>query len=277
MQGAGCSVRGAKPERTITIFTLLNNSNSNDMIITEEQKRESTAFFKEAIDILAESGARFMIGGAFAVFQHSGIYRNTKDLDVFCKYSDYSKILKAFKARGFQTELTDVRWLAKIFRGEYFIDLIFDTTNNICKVDDSWFENSSKGIFEGLEVLFLAPEELIWLKTYVQNRERFDGADVHHLILKTGKSLDWKRLLGRLDQHWHLLLAELILFQFIYPSDYQEIVPKWLFDELIARANEQYDLPGTGEKICRGPLIDQTQYAIDIKQWDYKAFTITTI
>jgi hypothetical protein len=173
--------------------------------------------------------------------------------------------------------LTDVRWLAKIFHGDYFIDLIFDTTNNICKVDDTWFVNSTKGVFEGIEVRFLAPEELIWLKSYVQNRERFDGADVNHLFLKTGKSLDWKRLLDRLDQHWHILLAELILFQFIYPSDYQDIIPKWLFDELIARAKEQYDIAGTGEKVCRGPIIDQTQYAIDIKQWDYKAFTITTI
>jgi hypothetical protein len=247
------------------------------MIITEEQKRESTVFFKEAIEILSESGANFLIGGAFAVFQHAGIFRNTKDLDVFCKHSEYPKILKAFKAKGFQTELTDVRWLAKILKGEYFIDLIFDTTNNICKVDESWFNHSTKGIFEGIEVRYLAPEELIWIKSYVQNRERFDGADVNHILLKTGKTLDWKRLLDRLDQHWHILLAELIMFQFVYPSDYQEIVPKWLFDELIARANEQYELPATGDKICRGPIIDQTQYAIDIKQWNYKAFTITTI
>jgi hypothetical protein len=247
------------------------------MIITDEQKKESAAFFKEAIEILDGSGANYLIGGAFAVFQHTGIYRNTKDLDVFCKHSEYPKILKAFKAKGFETELTDVRWLAKIRKDEYFIDVIFDTTNNICKVDDSWFQFATKGIFEGKEVKFLAAEELIWLKTYVQNRERFDGADVHHLILKTGKTLDWRRLLDRLDQHWHLLMAELIIFQFIYPSEYQEIVPKWLFDELITRANEQYDLPPTEEKVCRGPIIDQTQYAIDIKQWDYKAFTITTI
>jgi hypothetical protein len=247
------------------------------MIITEEQKKESTAFFKEAIEILSESRANYLIGGAFAVFQHSGIFRNTKDLDVFCKHSEYPKILKAFRSKGFETELTDVRWLAKIIRGDYFIDVIFDTTNNICKVDDSWFSNSTKGVFEGLETMFLAPEELIWLKIYVQNRERFDGADVNHLILKTGKNLDWTRLLDRLDQHWHLLLAQIIIFQFVYPSEYQDIIPKWLYDELISRANEQYDLPGKGEKICRGPLIDQTQYAIDIKQWNYKAFTITTI
>lgn len=247
------------------------------MIITEEQKRDSQAFFKEALEILTAINASFLIGGAFAVFQHSGIYRNTKDLDVFCRYSEFPKILKSFKDNGFEVELTDPRWLAKIIRGEYYIDLIFDTTNNICKVDDTWFQFATKGVFENVDVLFLAPEELIWLKIYVQNRERFDGADINHIILKSGKLLNWKRLLDRLDQHWHLLLAQLIIFQFIYPSDYHDIIPKWLFDELISRAVDQYDLPRSEEKICRGPLLDQTQYAIDIRQWNYKALTITTI
>jgi hypothetical protein len=119
-------------------------------------------------------------------------------------------------------------------------------------------------------------EELIWCKLYVQNRERFDGADVNHIILKWGKKLDWNRLLFRMDQHWHLLLAQLIIFQFVYPSDYREIVPKWLFDELMSRAHMQYELPSSVEKVCRGPVIDQTQYATDIKDWDYKVSTIKT-
>lgn len=256
---------------------LLLISNINQMIITDEQKRESTAFFKEALEILSESKANYLIGGAFAVFQHAGIYRNTKDLDVFCKHSEYPKILKSFAAKGFKVELTDIRWLAKIRKGEYFIDVIFDTVNNICKVDDSWFKYATKGEYEGMEVKFLAPEELIWLKSYVQNRERFDGAYINHIILKAGKNMDWKRLLDRLDQHWHILLAQILIFQFVYPADYHDIIPKWLFDELISRSNEQYDLPESGEKVCRGPLIDQTQYAVDIKQWDYKVVTITTI
>ena len=31
------------------------------------------------------------------------------------------------------------------------------------------------------------------------------------------------------------------------------------------------------EKVCRGPLVDQTQYSIDVKEWNYKAMTIKTI
>ncbi|MDB5191257.1 MAG: hypothetical protein JWQ96_820 [Segetibacter sp.] len=246
------------------------------MVVTEEQKREAHAFYKEAIQLLHESGTNFMLGGAFAMFHYTGIYRDTKDLDVFCKPSEYPKILKFFAEKGFATELTDARWLAKVFKGEYFIDIIFDTVNNICTVDDSWYDNATTAEFVGEAVKMLPAEELIWCKIYVQNRERYDGADVNHIILKWGKNLDWKRILFRLDAHWHLLLSQLIMFQFVYPSEYHEIIPKWLFDELMGRAQEQYDLPSAVERVCRGPVIDQTQYSIDIKEWDYKVSTIKT-
>lgn len=247
------------------------------MIVTDEQRKESMAFYREALDELYESGTNFMLGGAFCMFQYTGIYRDTKDLDVFCKPSEYPKILKHFASKGYKTELTDVRWLAKVFKGEYFIDIIFDTVNNICRVDDTWYQHAREGEFVGHKVKLLPPEELIWCKIYVQNRERYDGADVNHVLLKQGKSLDWKRLLNRLDQHWHILLSQLLQFQFVYPSEYHEIIPRWLFDELMERAREQYDLPPAVERVCRGPIIDQTQYQIDIKEWDYKVCTIKTV
>jgi hypothetical protein len=246
-------------------------------VVTEEQRAEAHAFYREALQLLKQSGSRFMLGGAFALFHHTGIYRDTKDLDVFCKPNEYPRILKYFADQGYETQLTDVRWLAKIFKGEYFIDIIFDTVNNICTVDDSWYEHASPGTFVGEEVQFLSPEELIWCKIYVQNRERYDGADINHMLLKKGASLDWHRLLSRLDAHWHLLLIQILLFQFVYPADYHEIIPRWVFEELMTRAHEQYEIPPSLEKVCRGPVIDQTQYMIDIKEWNYKVTTIKTV
>jgi hypothetical protein len=247
------------------------------MIVTEDQKTEARSFYQEAISLLNESGADFMLGGGFATNHYTGIYRDTKDLDVFCKSTEYPKILKLFADKGYQTELTDVRWLAKIFRGDYFIDIIFDTPNSICRVDDTWYTHASRGEFEGSPVRFIPAEELVWCKIYVQNRERYDGADVNHIWLKYGKQLNWQRVLSRLDQHWHLLLAQILIFQFVYPADYHEIIPKWLFDELMSRAHDQYLIPPSQEKVCRGPIIDQTQYQVDIKAWNYKVTTIKTV
>ena len=88
---------------------------------------------------------------------------------------------------------------------------------------------------------------------------------------------DWKFLRELMEPNWHILFSHLLMFQFVYPSDYPEILPKWLFDELIERAKEQYDIPPSMEKVCRGPWIDQTQYQIDIKEWGYKSYTIKTV
>jgi hypothetical protein len=247
------------------------------MVVTEEQKKEAHAFYSQALQLLDESGAHYMLGGAFAMFHYTGIYRDTKDLDVFCKPTDYPKILKYFAEKGFKTQLYDVRWLAKVFNGDYFIDIIWDTVNNICRVDEDWYERAPEGLFAEHKVKFIPAEELFWCKVYVQNRERFDGADLNHLVVRYGKQMDWKRILQRMDPHWHLLLSAVINFQFCYPSEFMDIIPKWLFDELIKRAQEQYDLPSPWEKVCRGPIIDQTQYAIDIKEWDYKVTTIKTV
>lgn len=248
-----------------------------NMIFDDQQREEAHAFYREALTLLKESGTRFMLGGAFAMFHYTGIYRDTKDLDVFCSHDEYGKILGFFGEKGYKTELTDIRWLAKVYKGDYFIDIIFNSPNNICRVDESWYQHAPHVDFMGCEIQILPAEELIWCKAYVQNRERYDGADVNHIIVKQGKNLDWKRLLDRMHYHWQILLAHLLLFQFVYPTDWPEIVPKWLFDDLISRANEQHKLPPMVERVCRGPVIDQTQYGIDIKEWDYKALTLKSV
>lgn len=247
------------------------------MANTEEPNKEAHLFYKEALQLLNESGAKFMIGGGFALFHYTGMYRDTKDLDIFCKVRDYPKILKVFADKGYRTELTDVRWLAKIFKGDYFIDIIFDTPNVICAVDETWFKNAPRGQFADTSVLFVPAEELVWCKIYVQNRERYDGADINHLFLKHGEKLNWEHLLDRMDKHWQLLLAQILSFQFVYPSDHAEIIPQWLFDELLDRAREQSTIPSSLAHVCRGPMIDQVQYAIDIKEWDYKVCTMKSV
>jgi hypothetical protein len=243
---------------------------------TEIRKEESEAFYKEALVLLNESGVPYMVGGGFALCHYTGLYRDSKDLDIFVRSVDYPKILKLFAAKGFRPELHDVRWIVKIFKDDYFIDVIFNSVNNICTVDDVWLERASQGEFFGVKAKVVPAEELIWCKSYIWNRERFDGADINHMLLMYGNKLDWKLLLNRLDLHWHLLLAHIVLFQFVYPSDFHQIIPKWLFDELIARANEQYDLPPNAERVCRGPMIDNTQYCLDVKQLNYLSYTIKT-
>jgi len=235
-------------------------------------------FYEQMLKHLYDSGIEFMIGGAFAVFHYAGISRVTKDMDVYCRSTDYPALLQYFAGLGFQTELTDIRWLAKVFSQDgFFIDIIFNTVSNMGKVDDLWFKEAQKATLFNNEVLIISVEELIRGKIYVQNRERYDGADINHIWLKYGRNIDWGKLKEFIEPHWHLLLAQMINFQFVYPHDFKDILPQQLFEDLLARAKEQYEMPPVQVRVCRGPLIDQTQYQIDIKKWDYKSYTITTV
>jgi predicted nucleotidyltransferase len=241
-----------------------------------EMKMTADEFYTRVLNLLVEHNQPFLIGGGFALKMYTGIERDSKDIDIFCKASDYPHILKFISDHGFRIEQTDVRWLAKIFYNDIYIDLIFNTTNNICIVDDTWFHNAIEGECFGVPVKFISAEDLFWCKAYVQNRERFDGADVNHLMLKWGRKFNWDTIAKRFDQHWQILLSVFLMFQFVYPTE-RDLIPKDLFMNLITRASEQYDLPVPVEKVCRGPVIDQTQYETDIKDWNYKAMTIKTV
>ena len=243
---------------------------------TEKEQEEAHAFYKEALELLVKSGAKFLVGGGFALDMYTGIKRATKDLDIFCKAGEYPRILKIFAESGYETPVTDARWLAKAMKNGNLVDLIFNNPSSLCPVDDRWFEHATEGEIYGIKLKVMPAEELIWCKLYVQNRERYDGSDINHIILRYGDKLDWNRLWTLTEAHWQLLLAQFMSFQFVYPSE-RDLIPRWLMDELLLRAQEQYQVETTTERICRGPFIDQTQYGVDITEWDYKVVTMRTV
>ena len=75
----------------------------------------------------------------------------------------------------------------------------------------------------GMPVKIAPVEELLWQKSFVMERERYDGADVAHILRSCAESLDWDRVLRRFDPYWQLLLSYLVLFSFIYPSERHRI------------------------------------------------------
>lgn len=231
---------------------------------------EARAFYASALKDLRRSNVPFMIGGAYALGEYADIHRETKDLDIFCKASDYPGLLQALADSGYRTEVTDANWLAKAFHGDHFVDLIFNSHNGLCPVDDSWFDHAREIELFDVPVRLIPPEEEMWTKVYVQDRHRFDGADIYHIIRKMGPELDWARLLLRLEVHWQLLLAHLVNFRFVYPSQPNQ-VPQWVMDELLSRMREQQALPAAKDVICRGTILSATQYRPDIEEWGYKA------
>src|SRR6185436_13750167 len=86
----------------------------------------------------------------------------------------------------------------------------------------------------GVPTRVLGPEELIASKIFVTRRERFDGADVAHLIYATRDMLDWERVFQLVGEHWEMLLWSLIFFRYVYPRHANEI-PYRVWHELLRR------------------------------------------
>jgi len=239
-------------------------------VTRKELAPETIGFYREAMQALEEGDVPFLVGGAYAYALYTGIARHTKDFDIFVRPADFDRALDAFRHKGWQTERSFSHWLGKTFRGEDFVDVIFSSGNGVARVDDLWFEHAVAGEVLELPVRLIPAEEMIWSKSFIMERERFDGADVAHVLYCRAADLDWERLLGRFDVNggWRVLFAHLILFGYIYPGD-AERIPGRVLERLSERLREDGQDP-EADSLCRGPILSRSQYLIDIYRWGYR-------
>jgi putative nucleotidyltransferase-like protein len=217
---------------------------------------------------LQDANIPFLIGGAYVVEIYAGVSRRTKDFDLYLRPQHVDSAIKALKRVGYKTEKTFPHWLAKAERGRDCVDLIFRAGNGLCEVDDSWFERARNSNFLGSEVRLCAPEEMIWMKAYIMERERFDGADIAHILQSCADKLDWPHLVRRFGLDWRVLLSHLVLFGYIYPGE-RDKIPTAIMDDLIARLRSEKGAAGAN-RICNGTLLSRKQYLLDVRERGFR-------
>ncbi|HEY9658991.1 MAG TPA: hypothetical protein V6C65_11100, partial [Allocoleopsis sp.] len=178
-------------------------------------------------------------------------------------------ILDVFAQAGYQTEIAVSHWLAKAYCGDNFVDIISNSAHGCLPVTHAWFEHAVEDEVFGIPVKVCAPEDMIWSKAYVMARDRFDGADIAHLILACGDRMDWSRLIANFADHWRVLFSHLILFGFIYPGERSRI-PTWVTHQLTQKLEQENHQPDISEKLCQGTLLAPLQYITDVEQWKYQ-------
>jgi len=227
-----------------------------------EHQRE---LFREVLLALNAGQIPYAVSGAFALQQHTGIWRFTKDLDVFLTAESVQPALSLLRQHGYACEVCDPVWLAKAIREDFFVDLITGMSNGVIAVDDSWIERSQPAEIIGVESRVLQAEELLASKLFVTRRERFDGADIAHIIYGTQGKLDWDRIRAIVGEHWEILLWALILFRYVYPAQ-TDYVPFAVWSDLLTRYMELVTKPDRDARF-RGSLIDENMFAIDVNEW----------
>jgi predicted nucleotidyltransferase len=225
-------------------------------------------FHRKSMAALQDASVPFLIGGSYVVEAYAGVSRRSKDFDLYVRPHHVDAAIDALARAGYKTEKTFPHWLAKAGCGQDYIDLIFRAGNGLCDVDDSWFERARDDELLGLQVQLCAPEEMIWMKAYIMERERFDGADIAHILQSYAEKLDWPHLVRRFGPDWRVLLSHLVLFGYIYPSERGKI-PFAVMNDLIGRLRNEGSASGP-ERLCRGTLLSRKQYLLDIQERGFR-------
>lgn len=245
-------------------------TSKDDMKVTVTEpvlEPKTIEFYRAALHLLKRAEIPFLVGGAYAFARYTGIERHTKDFDLFLRKDDYESAERVFRDAGYHAELTFPHWLGKAFFENDYIDLIYSGGNGIAVVDDLWFDRAVDGIVFDEAVRLIPVEEMICSKAYIMERERFDGADISHLIRARAEQIDWDHLLVRFGDFWRVLLAHLTLFGFSYPTE-RHRVPQVVIQSLADRLRNESPDPDA-ERVCQGTILSRKQYLVDVGRLGY--------
>ncbi len=239
--------------------------------LTGKKKEQAESFYDKLITTMTDKKLPFMIGGTFAFQEYTGIERETGDIDIKTPYDAHPAVLQTLSEAGYKTELskTGFTWLAKVIDPDgFYTDIIYAERNGLYKVQESWLERAGEGMVLGHNVKLEPVEEMIRSKCYIRNRHRDDSGDIVHLILRQGKTMDWKMLMKKMEPHWELLMSTVILFLFIYPSE-RNVIPKWVIEHLVLNLEDRISHEPTKNRITRGLLLSN-DYEVGVSQWGFE-------
>ena len=212
--------------------------------------------------VIAEAQARgvpFGLGGAFGYASYTGMVRDTKDMDFFVTPRHRDAMIAVFTAAGaedyFAREPYDRAWIYRAHRDDTIVDLIWAMANRRAEVDERWLEGP-RVTARGRQVTLIRPEELLWQKLYVMQRDRCDWPDVLNMLYAVGGQLDWEHLLDRLQADWPVLAGALWLYRWLCPGRIGRL-PPWV--------RERFGLP-EGEACPREIERIRADF-LDRRQW----------
>ena len=196
---------------------------------------EQWAIYARAIQAVRSAGVPFMLGGGFALASFTGRWRDTKDIDFYIKPGDRDQVVAVLSKAGFKDYFDqrpyDRRWIYRSIRAGVIVDIIWAMANQRAQVDEVWFERAGELELRGEHLAIVPPEELVWCKLYILQRDHCDWTDVFNLVYAAGPRLDWDHIVERLEEDTPLLKALLHVYGWLCPK-YVLKLPKSLWKSL---------------------------------------------
>jgi hypothetical protein len=178
--------------------------------------------YREAMHIIRNSGAPFLLGGGFALATFTGRWRDTKDIDFYVRKKDRDRVILALANEGFSdyynTRPYDRRWIYRSVREGVIVDTIWAMANQRAQVDEQWFSYADTARIRGEDLKIVPMEEFLWCKLYIMQRDHCDWTDIFNLVYANGSRIDWDRLIERLGEDVALLSGMLTVYSWLCPK-----------------------------------------------------------
>jgi hypothetical protein len=179
------------------------------------------------MDALRSAGIPFLLGGGFALAAFIGRWRDTKDIDFYIKPADREASVAALSRAGFEDYYTrlayDRKWIYRSVRSNMIVDIIWSMANQRAQVDTAWFERAGSVFIRGQHLQVIPPEEFMWCKLYILQRDHCDWTDIFNLLYVHGARIDWDHLIKRLDDDTVLLKSMLTLYSWLCPRSVRKL------------------------------------------------------
>ena len=180
-------------------------------------------------------GIPFAMSGGFTFSFYTGLWRNTKDMDLCVQPHDREAAIEATREAGlhdlYDEKPYDREWIYRSTIDGIIVDIIWQHANYRAKVDEDWVLRGPEVTIYGETLRLIAAEELIWSKVFVVQRERCDWPDIVNTLYSAGASMDWERLIGRFQRDEPLLASVLLLFGWLAPGRARTF-PEWIWPRL---------------------------------------------
>jgi predicted nucleotidyltransferase len=203
--------------------------------VTKKPRRDDADFVRrysdvlsEAIDIVEGEGIGYVVGGSLASI-HWGRPGSHGDIDVMIAPPDAKRLLKAFDAAGYDTEVTFDQWLYKARKNDITVDLIFEMENAMY-VDEQMIEHGSIEDVHGVRLRLMGPEDFV-VSQALSTAEDTPDYWYNALSVLARPDLDWDYLVERAANGPRRVLSLLVFAQ----SDDRavpEIAIRGLFDTI---------------------------------------------
>jgi hypothetical protein len=193
--------------------------------------------YSAAIAALRNEQINFLLGGGFARAAFTGHWRDTKDIDFYVHPADRGRAEHALRKAGFadyfEKHSYDRAWICRSYKKNVIVDVIWAMANQRAQVDEVWFQHAPQFTIRGERLFLVPPEELLWCKLYIIQRDRCDWTDIFNLIHEHGPRMDWKHLIRRVEDDAPLLQGLLDVYGWLCPKEVKEL-PASLWPRLAA-------------------------------------------